>query len=90
MIPESCFTRVYSEAGQKKTEQAYKWVHVSSHAGRRSFASNMFEKVGSAYAIMQITGHESEKSFFTYIDLKRDKVAATLRTPALTLASWQP
>lgn len=89
-IPESRFTRTYSEAGQKKSEQAYKWEHVSSHAGRRSFASNMYEKVGSAFAIMQITGHESEQSFFTYIDLEREKVAATLRAPALTLASWRP
>jgi hypothetical protein len=50
----------------------------------------MFEKVGSAYAIMQITGHDTEKSFFTYIDLEREKVAATLRTPALALATWRP
>jgi integrase len=89
-IPGSRFTRIYSEAGQRKEEQAFKWEHVSSHAGRRSFASNMFEKVGSAYAIMQITGHDTEKSFFTYIDLEREKVAATLRTPALALATWRP
>jgi site-specific recombinase XerD len=89
-IPDSYFTRIYSKAGQRHTERAHKWKFISSHAARRSFASNMFEKVGSAYAIMQITGHVSEKDFFIYVDLERDKVAATLRNPALELATWRP
>jgi|AntRauTorckE5430_2_1112549.scaffolds.fasta_scaffold02130_3 integrase len=89
-IPDSYFTRTYSQAGLRKTEQALKWKYVSSHAGRRSFASNMYEKVKSAYAIMQVTGHDSEKSFFTYIALEQSKVAATLRNPALELATWRP
>ncbi|WP_412468745.1 phage integrase SAM-like domain-containing protein [Pedobacter sp. KLB.chiD] len=46
-----------------------KWKMVSSRTGRRSFATNMYlsNPLGSVYPIMQITGHQTEESFFRYI-----------------------
>jgi integrase len=86
-IPESRFTRVYSEEGQRKEEQAYKHEFVSSHAGRRSFASNLYEATGQAYPIMQITGHSTEAMFHRYIDLKTEDVVRPLHSAAVRLAT---
>jgi len=43
-----------------------KWELVSSHIGRRSFATNYYGKVPTTYLI-NITGHGSEKMFLNYI-----------------------
>ena len=47
-----------------------KWQCVSSHIGRRSFATNYYGKMNSA-SIMQITGHKTESSFLLYINRSR-------------------
>ncbi|MCC4230039.1 tyrosine-type recombinase/integrase [Zunongwangia profunda] len=43
-----------------------KWELVTSHIGRRSFATNYYGKVPTTYLI-NITGHGSEKMFLNYI-----------------------
>lgn len=43
-----------------------KWELVTSHIGRRSFATNYYGKVPTTYLI-NITGHGSEKIFLSYI-----------------------
>lgn len=43
-----------------------KWELVSSHIGRRSFATNHYGKVPTTFLIY-ITGHSSEKMFLNYI-----------------------
>lgn len=43
-----------------------KWLLVSSHIGRRSFATNYYGKVPTNYLI-KITGHSTEKMFLNYI-----------------------
>lgn len=69
------FLRVYSEGGIKKNENIEKWKKISSHAARRTFATNFYEMgVPTAY-LMQITGHSSEKQFFEYIDMDGEKLA---------------
>ena len=89
-IPESRFTRVYSNQGVRKEEQAFKYDFVSSHAGRRSFASNMYEATKNAYPIMQITGHTTEAMFHKYIDLKAEDLVQPLYGPAIRLATREP
>lgn len=90
VIPHSTFNRIYSEGGQLKKVAAFKYEFVSSHAGRRSFASNLYEASGRAYPIMQITGHSSEAMFQKYVDLKTEETVRTLRAPLIKLANWQP
>lgn len=51
-----------------------KWQLVSSHIGRRSFATNHYGKVPTPHLI-NITGHGSEKMFLSYIQ-KSDKEMA--------------
>ena len=44
---------------------------VSSHIGRRSFATNYYGKMPTAL-IQAITGHKTESSFLLYIDRDRE------------------
>ncbi|CAI8879380.1 phage integrase SAM-like domain-containing protein [Chryseobacterium sp. IT-36CA2] len=44
-----------------------KWETMSSHIGRRSFASNFYGKIPTPL-LMQATGHSSEKMFLHYIN----------------------
>lgn len=51
-----------------------KWELVSSHIGRRSFATNYYGKVPTSYLI-NITGHSSEKTFLNYIKKSNKDIA---------------
>ena len=51
-----------------------KWQLVSSHIGRRSFATNHYGKVPTSYLI-NITGHGSEKMFLNYIQKSNKDMA---------------
>jgi site-specific recombinase XerD len=44
-----------------------KWEVVSSHIGRRSFASNFYGKIPTAL-LMETTGHSSEQMFHHYVN----------------------
>jgi hypothetical protein len=43
-----------------------KWELISSHVGRRSFATNFYSKVPTS-VLIGITGHSTEKMFLKYI-----------------------
>ncbi len=68
----SLLQKVDSEKKDKKKEyrKVYdtfeKYKLVSSHIGRRSFASNFYGKIPTTYLIY-ITGHSTEKMFLNYI-----------------------
>lgn len=46
-----------------------KYLHISSHTARRSFASNAFLEGMEVLSIRQLTGHKSESTFLKYIRL---------------------
>ena len=51
----------------RKVEDYYpKWQLVSSHIGRRSFATNFYGNIPTTYLIY-ITGHSTEREFLNYI-----------------------
>ena len=68
-IPDSTFLRIYSEGGSTKSEKVPKWQFASSHAGRRTFASNRYMEGWSLRKIMNILGHASEKQTEEYMDI---------------------
>ena len=68
-IPDSTFLRIYSEGGRTKSETVPKWKFASSHAGRRTFASNRYMEGWSLRKIMNILGHASEKQTEEYMDI---------------------
>lgn len=47
------------------------WECVSSHTGRRTFATNAYLSGVPVLDIMRITGHKTEKSFLRYVRLSR-------------------
>jgi integrase len=55
------------KGGQTKTELIEKYKLITSHTGRRSFATNMVLRGVSPYAIMKITGHKTYAAFKAYI-----------------------
>ena len=44
-----------------------KWEILSSHIGRRSFATNFYSKIPTAL-LMEATGHTTENVFLKYIN----------------------
>lgn len=56
-----------TDYGIRKVSGKYqKWELVTSHIGRRSFATNFYGKIPTTYLIY-ITGHSSEAMFLNYI-----------------------
>lgn len=56
-----------TEHGIRKVSGKYpKWELVTSHIGRRSFATNFYGSIPTSYLIY-ITGHSSEAMFLNYI-----------------------
>ncbi len=65
--------------GKLTTRQFEKYELVSSHTGRRSFATNMYKRGLPSLMIMSITGHKTEKSFLRYIRVKQEEHATMMR-----------
>lgn len=68
-------TRRRTIEGMRKTERYEKWQLVSSHTGRRSFASNAYSMGIPAVTIMAITGHKTEAAFLKYIKITKEQHA---------------
>ncbi|RNA62863.1 integrase [Chryseobacterium nematophagum] len=60
-----------------KDVQIEKWQNISSHIGRRSFASNFYGKIPTPL-LMQATGHTTEKMFLNYINPVNHEKVITL------------
>ena len=54
-----------------------KWELVTSHIGRRSFATNFYGKIPTTYLIY-VTGHSTEQMFLTYIGKSNKDIAMEL------------
>jgi integrase len=67
-VPGSKLVETGSESGKYRKEfnNYEKWELVSSHIGRRSFASNFYGQIPTTYLIY-ITGHSTETEFLKYI-----------------------
>ncbi|CAA7197407.1 tyrosine-type recombinase/integrase [Chryseobacterium potabilaquae] len=52
---------------RSKEVKIEKWENISSHIGRRSFASNFYGKIPTQL-LMQATGHSTEKIFLSYVN----------------------
>ena len=55
-----------SKIFRKKTGMYKKYDLITSHIGRRSFASNFYGKIPTTYLIY-VTGHSTEAMFLNYI-----------------------
>lgn len=60
-----------------KTVLTQKWQVITSHIGRRSFATNFFGKIPTAL-LMEATGHSTEEMFLKYINRTDNNRIASL------------
>ena len=60
-----------------KEVEVEKWEILSSHIGRRSFATNFYGKIPTTYLIY-VTGHSTEQMFLTYIGKSNKDLAMEL------------
>jgi len=68
----------FDKETKKKVEKDYeKWEFVSSHIGRRSFASNNYGKIPTSF-LMYISGHTTEAMFLTYVGKSNKDIAMEL------------
>lgn len=67
-----------TRGGKKTTTQYEKWQLVSSHTGRRSFATNLYKSGFPSISIMHITGHKTEAAFLKYIKVSPEEHARLL------------
>jgi integrase len=62
---------------RKESNEFKKWELVTSHIGRRSFATNFYGKIPTTYLIY-VTGHSTEQMFLTYIGKSNKDLAMEL------------
>jgi integrase len=67
------------KAGGSYTRINKKFELISSHTARRSFCTNKFLKEMPAQAIMQFSGHKSERSFLRYLRIDSELAAVKYR-----------
>lgn len=66
-----------SKKYRKESGLFKKWELVTSHIGRRSFASNFYGKIPTSFLIY-ITGHSTEAMFLNYIGKSNKDIAMEL------------
>lgn len=62
------------KGGELKKVKYQRFDRVTSHTGRRSFASNMYRRKVPIQQIMAVTGHKKEKDFFKYIGVSKEEL----------------
>ena len=65
--------------GKRETIEYQKWQLISSHTGRRSFATNSFLDGVPPLTIMSITGHKTEAAFLRYIRVSSEEHAKLMK-----------
>ncbi len=71
----------YTQGMNKRVKETYKkWQLVSTHTGRRSFATNEYLRGTPIFDIMAITGHRKVQTFMKYIRITQQEKANRLMT----------
>ena len=66
-----------SKKYRKESDTYKKWELVSSHIGRRSFATNNYGKIPTSF-LKYVTGHSTEAMFLSYIGKSNKDIAMEL------------
>lgn len=67
-----------NRGGKVTTLKHKKYDLIGFHTARRSFATNMFLAGKPTYAIMQLTGHTNERTFYKYVKATPEQIAKVL------------
>lgn len=71
-------TKTTTKGGTKVTVRYEKWEIVTTHTGRRTFATNAYRQGIPTITIMAITGHKTEVAFLKYIKINPKEHAAIM------------
>jgi len=71
--------KTMTKGGVKKSVAYPKHNLVTTHTGRRSFATNLYKAGLPTYTIMQVTGHKTEQAFLKYIKITPREHAEKLK-----------
>lgn len=88
-VDEPC--EIHRFRGREKTVQVKpKYEMITSHIGRRTFATNLLLKGVAAEVVMQFTGHKDYKSFSEYVNIPKNAqkklVKEALHSPQMKVA----
>ena len=72
-------SETFTKGGIRRTVNAPKFQRITTHTGRRSFATNQYLAGFPTTSIMKITGHRTEKAFMKYIKITPRDSAEKLR-----------
>ena len=67
------------EKGRPVMKDHKKYELISSHTGRRSFATNLYLVCKSPHYVMNLTGHQTEENFKRYICVDQREMAEVVR-----------
>ena len=67
------------EKGRPAFRVYEKYKLISSHTGRRSFATNLYLVCKSPHYVMNLTGHKTEENFKRYICVNQSEMAEMVR-----------
>ena len=71
--------KTITKGGVRKSIAYPKHELVTTHTGRRSFATNLYKSGLPTYTIMQVTGHRTEAAFLKYIKVTNREHAEKLK-----------
>jgi integrase len=71
--------KAITKGGVTRSKSYSKWELVTTHTGRRSFATNNYLMGVPTLTIMAITGHKTESSFLKYIKVTPTEHAEKIR-----------
>ena len=71
-------SKTENRGGKVTTLKHKKYDLIGFHTARRSFATNMFLAGKPTYAIMQLTGHTNERTFYKYVKATLEQIAKLL------------
>lgn len=71
--------KAMTRGGVRVSKAFKKWELVTTHCGRRTFATNLYKSGFPSISIMAITGHKTEKAFLRYIKVTPEEHANKLR-----------
>jgi hypothetical protein len=71
-------TKSFTKGGSRVNESYKKYELLTSHTGRRSFATNQYLAGVPTITIMAVTGHKTERAFMRYIKLSSNEHAVIM------------
>jgi site-specific recombinase XerD len=70
-IDEPCEVHTY-KGKEKETETVPKYKLITTHTGRRTFATRLLTRGVPAEVVMKFTGHKDYRSFLAYVNIPKE------------------